>query len=378
VVPEANVLERWPDAFAPTWQVEIGRGYSSPVVSGGRVFVHSRREPVEVVTAVDLATGDRVWQREYRADFTENGLAPVGLKGPFATPLVAGDRLFTLGVSGVLSSWDVATGELLWRNDYASLTSTAELFGGTAASPVRVADRVIVQVGNDLDGGRVLALDPATGAEMWSWTGVGPGYASPILINVDGVRHLVTLTEDSIIGLDVANGSLLWTALFPDEWHENIMTPVWTGTHLIVSGPRQGTHAFRLSRAGDRWRAAEAWANTDVTMYMSSPVFAGGTLYGHSSRRRGQFFALDAATGTLEWASEGREGEHAAVLLARDNLILLTDEAELIVAKPDTTTFTVAARYRVADGATWAVPVLLRDGLLVRDATTLARLAAAR
>ena len=161
---------------------------------------------------------------------------------------------------------------------------------------------------------------------------------------------------------------------FTDEWHENIMTPVWTGAHLVVSGPRQGTHAFAIRRENDGWRAAPGWSNARVTMYMSSPVLTAGTLYGHSSTRSGQFVALDAASGAVQWASEGREGDLASVLLAGDDLLLLNSDAELVVAEPNAEAFAVARQYEVADGATWSMPVPLPDGLLVRDATSLVRL----
>ena len=373
-VPAAQTPATWPEAFTPAWRVETGEGYSSPVVSGGRVFVHSRRGDLEIVTALDLASGARLWRQDYPARFIQNTIVPTALPGPFATPAVDDGRLFTLGAGGILSSWDAASGDLVWRNDYSPSVQVTGLFCGTAASPLVDGERLIVQVGSDPAGGRVLALDPATGAEIWSWNGVGPGYASPILIEVDGHRQLVTLTESSVVGLDAANGGLLWSVPFTDDWHENIMTPVWTGAHVVISGPRQGTHAFAVSRQRDGWQATPAWTNPGVTMYMSSPVLVDGILYGHSSTRAGQFVALDAATGAVRWSSEGREGEHASVLLAGDHLLLLTGDAELLVAQSSPAGFAIAHHYEVADGATWTVPVPLSDGLLVRDTTGVARL----
>ena len=374
VVRAGQALQAWPEAFARAWRVEIGEGYSSPVVSRGRVFVHSRRGDAEVVTALDLSSGARLWQHDYPARYVQNTIVPADLPGPFATPVVDGGRVFTLGAAGILSSWDAASGALDWRNDYSASVQVTGLFCGTSASPLVAGGMLIVQVGSDAGGGRVLALDPATGDEIWSWRGVGPGYASPIVVEIEGRRQVVTLTESSIAGLDAANGEFLWSVPFTDEWHENIMTPVWTGTHLVVSGPRQGTHAFAVRRDGDGWEAARAWSNPRVTMYMSSPVLAAGTLYGHSSTRSGQFVALDAASGAVRWASEGREGDHASVLLSGDNLLLLTSDAELLVADADGAAFAVSRQYEIADGATWAMPVPLPDGLLVRDAASLTRL----
>jgi outer membrane protein assembly factor BamB len=292
-------------------------------------------------------------------------------KGPNSTPLVIGNRLFTLGVSGMLNAWDTASGKLLWTRDFSPSIDTSKLFCGTAASPLSVNGRVVVQVGSDIHGGKILGLDPASGATQWEWTGLGPGYASPVVIEVAKQPQIVTLTEGSIIGIDAKNGKELWSAPFTDEWHENIATPVWTGTHLVVSGTRQGTHAYTLAHQNGKWQATEMWKNPDVAMYMSSPVFGDGLIYAHSSKKKGQFVALDAKTGAIRWSTEGREGEHASLLLTPRHVVFLTNGADLIVAKRDTPAFTVERRYEVAEKSTWSMPVLLGSNILVRDATGL-------
>jgi outer membrane protein assembly factor BamB len=370
-VSAKNVPAKWPETLQRAWRVEIGEGYSSPVVSGGRVFVHTRRDPEEIVSGINLADGKVVWEQKYQAAFKKNQYAVEMAKGPNSTPLVTGNRLITLGVTGVLNAWDTGTGRLLWTRDFSKSIDTSKLFCGTAASPLAVDGRVVVQVGSDIHGGQILGLNPATGVTEWEWKGPGPGYASPVVIDVGSVRHLVTMTEGSIIGVDAKNGKELWTVAFPDEWHENITTPLWTGMHLIVSGTRAGTHAFSLAQAGGTWQATPAWKNPDVAMYMSSPVFGDGLIYGHSSKRKGQFVAVDAKTGALKWATEGREGEHASLLLTPQHVVFLTNSADLIVAKRNTPAFAVEKRYEVAEAATWAIPVLLGSNILVRDATGL-------
>jgi outer membrane protein assembly factor BamB len=291
---------------------------------------------------------------------------------------VAGSRLFTLGVTGVLSAWRTDTGALIWRKDYSASIDTLKLFCGTAMSPLIEGGSLIVQVGSDIHAGRVMALDPATGSERWVWRGAGPGYASPIVIETGGIRQIVTLTNSSIEGIDAKTGASLWSVPFPDQWHENIVTPLWTGTHLIVSGARQGTHAYALKQSGGKWQAAEAWKNADVTMYMSTPVFAQGMIYAHANKRKGQFVALNAASGTLRWATEGREGEYASVLITPSHIVFLTNGAELVVARQSPEKFDPERRYNIAESETWAVPVLLSDGLIVRDATGLLRVTAGR
>jgi len=374
MVNGSSVPQLWPETFRRAWRIETGEGYSSPVVSGGRAFVHCRLDPDEIVMSIDLAKGTVVWQQKYTAPFQKNQYAVRMAKGPNSTPLVMGGRLFTLGVTGILTSWDAATGRKLWSKDFSKMIDTSKLFCGTAASPLAVGNLVVVQVGSDIHGGKVVALDPATGSEKWQWQGPGPGYASPVLIDIAGKPQIVTLTNSSIVGLDAKTGGELWSTPFPDEWHENIVTPVWTGSHLIVSGPRQGTHAYAIRQTGGKWQATEAWKNAEVTMYMSSPVYGDDSIYGLSIKRKGQLVALDEKTGAIRWASEGRDGEHASVLITPRHVLYLTNNANLIVARRGTPKLEIEKRYEVADTETWAVPVLLGKDVLVRDKTGLIRL----
>ena len=373
-VPAAMLPKAWPASAKAAWRVDVGEGYSSPVVAGTRVVVHSRRDPEELVTAVDLQTGTVLWQQKYQAPFAKNQYAVRMAKGPNSTPLVVNDLVYTLGVTGVLSAWRVADGSLAWRNDYASMIDTSKLFCGTAISPLYEGGAIIVQVGSDVHGGRILALDPATGRERWTWKGPGPGYASPIAITAGGTRQIVTMTNESIVGIDAKGGASLWSVAFPDEWHENIITPVWTGTHLVVSGVRQGTQAFTLTNTGRKWQAAQAWRNADVTMYMSPPVVADGTIFGLSSKRKGQFVAIDLKTGATKWATEGREGEHASVLLSPTHVLFLTNAGDLVIARRDANAFAAEHRMELAPGETWAVPVFVNGGVVVRDAQGLTKL----
>src|ERR671910_1417618 len=194
LVSAKNTPAAWPESLKRTWRVEIGEGYSSPVVAAGRAFVHTRRDPEEIVTSINLPDGKVVWEQKYQAQFKKNQYAVEMAKGPSSTPLVIGDRLFTLGVTGILNAWDTATGKQLWTRDFSKHIDTSKLFCGTAASPLLVNGRLVVQVGSDVHGGQILGLNPATGATQWEWTGLGPGYASPVVIEVARQPQIVTMT----------------------------------------------------------------------------------------------------------------------------------------------------------------------------------------
>lgn len=364
----------WPEQYGVAWQTEVGEGYSSPVVDGQTAFVHARNDPDEVVMAIDLETGEVKWKQPYPAAFDKNQYARDMAKGPNATPLVDSGKLFTVGVTGMVAAWDTETGQSIWGVNYSSIVDTSKLFCGTSASPLIVDGRLIIQVGSDVHGGQILGIDPNSGKELWKWTGPGPGYSSAIVIDFDNTRQIVTMTENSIVGLDASSGKELWTIPFPDEWAENIVTPLWTGSLLIISGIRQGTHAFQLAKVGDAWKPTEVWENRQVAMYMSSPVLSDGTIFCHSARSKGQFVALDAASGQTRWASPGRDAEHASVVLTPQHVVWLTNDGKLIVSDRSANEYKPAQTYQLTDSKTWSMPVLLGDDLLIRDDRSLIRL----
>ncbi len=139
----------WPPELKKGWSVEVGEGYSSPITGDGRVFVHARRDPDEVVLAIDLATGRVAWEQKYAAPMEKNPYAKQMAKGPYSTPLLSEGRLYTLGTTAILSAWNASTGALVWRKDFSSRIDTSKLFCGTAMSPLQTKSGIIVHVGDD-------------------------------------------------------------------------------------------------------------------------------------------------------------------------------------------------------------------------------------
>jgi len=368
VLPEADAPAAWPETLKKGWSVPVGEGYSSPVVAAGRVFVHGRRNAEESVTAIDLASGKIVWEQKYAAPANKNPYAKDMALGPYATPLAADGTLYTLGTSAILSAWNAATGALRWRKDFSATIDTSKLFCGTATSPLRTKESVVVHVGDDRKGS-IVAFDPTTGKERWTREVAGTGYASPLELTIDGVRQIVTLTTRSVVAVESGTGAWLWEFPFQDEWNENIVTPIATAHGLLVSGVRQGTRALDVTRAGAAWKVTEKWHTPDITMYMSSPVLSGGTVYAHSTRRKGQFVAFDPVDGKVRWSTEGRAGTSASVIASGKHVLFLTSDSDLFVAQLDGAAYKELRRYDVAASATYAHPVVLRDRLVVRDAT---------
>ena len=133
-----------------------------------------------------------------------------------------------------------------------------------------------------------------------------PAYASPILYGGGDSPQLVTQTQNHLVSIDFKTGRLLWRQPFSTNYYQNSITPVISDDLLIYSGLDSGLLSLRLKNDAP---PEPVWKNTQASLYMSSPVLVDGLLYGHSHKRKGQFFCLDPATGELVWSSRGREGE---------------------------------------------------------------------
>ena len=340
----------------------MGIGHSSPVVDAGRVFIHTREGDREVVRALDVQTGKQIWRDEYAAPYTMNPAARGHGPGPKSTPAVAGGRVFTFGITGVLSAYDAATGKVLWRTD----PPAEPIEFGTAMSPIVVGQTVIAHIGA-YDKGALTAFDVSTGKPRWQWTGDGPAYASPVLADIHGTRQLITQSENAVIGVDPAGGQLLWRIPFRTSYDQNSVTPIVVNDVVIYSGLDNGTTAVRVVRNGSAWSTEPLWKNDRVSMYMSSPVVVGETVYGLSHRNRGQFFAIDIASGKTLWTTAGREGDNASVIAAGTLLLLSTTNGELIVGAADPARFNEVKRYRTAESVVWAHPAVFGTTVLIKD-----------
>jgi outer membrane protein assembly factor BamB len=353
----------WPAQLTKKWQATVGLGHASPVIVGTQLVVHTRQANREIVAAYDLASGKQLWQDGVDAPYTMNSAATGHGPGPKATPLVANGRVFTFGVSGIFSAHDLTTGKLLWRKP--ATTPVQEY--GTASSPIADGANVIAFLGGN-DAGALTAMDAATGAVKWRWTGDGPGYTSPILATIAGTRQVITQSQNKLIGIAAADGRLLWEAPLKTPYGQNSVTPLVVNDVVISAGLDNPTIAYSITAGqGKSWTATPRWSNDQISMYMSSPAASGSTIFGLSNKNRGQFFAIDVKTGKTLWVGKGREAENASIVRAGDFLLFSTTNSELIVAKPSATAFEEVKRYTIADSATWAHPAFAGRNIVVND-----------
>jgi outer membrane protein assembly factor BamB len=369
-IASGSAPSEWPAKLTRKWKIKVGAGHASPIVADGKVYLISRQEDREIVRCANLADGRPIWEKDYPAPYKMHPPAVPHGKGPKSTPIVADGRLFTYGISGILSCFDAKSGQPKWRKEFSKQFQTTSPLCGTTMSPLVHRGMVIIHVGGH-DKGELRAFDAVTGDQKWSWGSDGPGYASPILLKLGGTEQIVTLTQIAVIGVSASTGELLWRIPYETDYIMNIVTPVVYKTTLIVSGYNRGTTAFRISKQGAKWVPTQIWHQDDIPQYMSSPVISGDLMFGMSQRRKGQLFCADPATGKLNWTNNGRMGDNAAFIVAGNAILMLTTNADLYVFKNEKKALKITAQYKVADSATWAHPVLVGKSLLTKDVETL-------
>ena len=363
----------WPERLTTRWKTEVGLGYATPLLVGDRLYVFARQADNEVMAALDAVSGKVLWRTSYPAPFKmDKGAAPHGA-GPKSTPAYADGKLFSIGMSGIVTAFDAGGGTQLWQKPAlpAQPLWTSHSFSPLVVAAPRNPGTVVFHMGGN-DQGTLSAFDVNTGEVKWSWSGDGPGYGSPMLFDFGSTPQIVTMTQQKFIGLDAASGRLLWERAYTTEYAQNIITPVRFGDTLIVSGYQKPMAAFRVTRQKDQWNTEQVWENADVSLYMSDAVLAGETLVGFSQRRSGQFFALDARSGKTLWTSEPRQGTNAAIVGAGEFWFALKDDGELMVSRWKTSAFEPLRRYPVSTSAAWAQPVIAGNRIFIKDLSTLA------
>jgi outer membrane protein assembly factor BamB len=358
----------WPERLTQKWKVPVGLGYATPLLVGNRIYLFSRQGDNEVMSALDPDSGKVIWQTGYPAAFTMNAAAAKHGQGPKSTPVFSNGKLYSIGMTGIVTAFDASTGKQLWQKPGSSIVP---MFTSHSFSPLVERGLVIFHVGGH-NQGALTAFDVNTGEVKWSWSGDGPGYGSPIVAELGGTRQLVTITQGKIVSVDPVTGTVLWERPFVSSNFTNAVTPVVYGQTLIVSGNGGPTTAFSVKKLNNQWSTENVWENADVPYRLSNSVLVGDVLFGLSTKNSGQYFSVDAKTGKTLWTSEPRQAGNAAIVRAGDVVLSLQDDGQLVVFRSSSTAFEPVHRYMVAESETWTQPTVSGNRIFVKDVSNLA------
>jgi len=353
---------QWPKELKLRWKTPVGTGDSTPALVGDKLYVFTRQGVEEVTTCLEVERGEEQWMNKYEAQAVTGAAARH--PGPRSSPAVADGKVVTLGVGGVLSCLDAATGKVVWRKDpFPKLVP--QFF--TSTSPIIVDGMAIGHLGGQ-DNGAIIAYDLNTGNEKWRWAGEGPAYSSPALLTVAGTKQLVTLAEKSVVALGVADGKLLWQLPFPTARRAyNAATPIIDGQTVIYTGAGRGAKAVKVEKQGDGFVANELWSNAELAPQYNTPVLTEGMLFGLTSS--GNLYCINAKTGQTAWTDETQRDRSGfgAIVSAGSCLMALPSSSELIVYKPSDKEYSELAAIKVSETPSYSCPVISGNRIFIKD-----------
>jgi outer membrane protein assembly factor BamB len=365
----------WKQDLKPLWTQPVSEGHSSPVVAKGRVFLHTaggKDKFEETLTAFDAVSGKPVWSKTYERS---NFKSKFG-NGPRATPAVVDGKVYTFGISGLLTCFDADKGDQLWQLDMLKELKAANLLFGVSCSPLIVGDRILVNVGGKDTS--IVAVDKNNGKILWHKLDDKASYSSGIVVKRAGVEQAIFLTAKGVVSLSPEDGKVFWQQPLVDLLFESSTTPVLVGDMLFASSVTFGGMGIKLLDTPAGPSAKKEWTNTKLNCYFSTPV-AVGTEYLYmvtpssllAKKKTSSLRCIEIATGKEMWNRPNVGEYHASLLRTGDDKMLLLEEfGQLVLFDPNPKEFKELARSKIC-GNTWAHPALSDGKFYIRDATSL-------
>ena len=350
------------------WQKKIGQGFSGPVVAQNKLILFHRIDDQETVECLEAATGKALWAFRYPTRYTDD----FGFdEGPRATPAISEHKVFTFGAEGRLHCLDLDSGKEVWSVDTKKRFDAPKGFFGIACSPLVEGDAVLINVGGS-GGAGVVAFEKGTGKVLWKANHDEASYSSPVIAAVDGKRYALFFNRNGLAALDPATGR----SFFEFPWSPpiraavNAATPLVIGDEIFLSTSYgRGAILLRFQEKGPE----KVWSGDDIlSNHYATCVHAKGFLYGFDGRQEQgcNLRCVELKTGKIRWSQDGFGA--GTLMLAGENLLILSEKGQLVMAPASSESFQPSARAQVLPFGVRAYPALAEGLLYARSKETLA------
>ncbi|PYV45293.1 MAG: hypothetical protein DMG06_02880 [Acidobacteria bacterium] len=377
-----GLANSWPAAGPRRlWTRALGDGYSGIAADGATLYTMYRRPAKlwqigrvdqEVVVALEANSGKSLWEFAYDAPHLKGTDMQPG-PGPDSMPMLTGDRLYAVGVTGKLHCLDKRTGKVLWSHDLYEEFHGTRLTYGYSCQPLAYKNTLILMVGGP--GHALMAFNLNDGRVVWQKQDFTNSNSSPVLINVDGQDQVVAFMASNIIGVDPNNGDLLWSHPHSTQYGLAISMPVWGPDNLLFfsSSYDGGSRVLRLSQNANKTNVQELWRSNRVRIHFGSIIRIGDTVYGSSGHDGPCLMtAVEVKTGRVLWQT--RDFAKASFLLADGKFIIIDEDGNLGLATPSPQGMTVHAKVPLLTHNAWTLPTLVGTKLYLRDRKTIVAL----
>ena len=341
------------------WRINVGYGYSSVGVKGKYWYTMGYDDGEDTVYCVSVETGEEVWRYSYPC-------VAGSYAGPRATPVYSDSLVYTVSRKGQLHCFEAESGKVKWKKDLRTEANTEVPRWGISSSAVIDGEMLLLNVGQ-----YGLALNKGTGDIIWASPKGVPGYASPVLYDLEGRRCMVCFGRDTAYGVAVKTGELLWRKRWFTRLEETSSDPVVWGHHVFISTIySKGCTVFSI--AGDE--CEEVWLNEKLVTKFSTSILFEGNLYGiHGNTGRGTLRCVDFMTGEVRWEEKFK---FASAIVVDEKLVILDEKGMLYIARVHPDGYHELSRGQVleagesrreAKGKCWTAPVLCRGMIFCRN-----------
>ena len=370
VYHEKNLLKSW-GAEGPEclWSVEgVGKGYSTPVVSDGMLFVTGmdEDEKYDVLTAFTLDG-----KMKYKVKFGE--VWREAFPETKTTPAVINGKVYVISGIGEVVCIDAKSGEILWSVNGEEKFGVITSVWGVSESPLVFDNKVIFTPGGFQT--TMVALDAKTGNTIWATKSLNDtcSHSSPLLINHNGKKQIIGCSREYLFGVNPETGEIIWTF---NDWDFDMSdgingivanTPLYHNGRIFVSNAYDmRSHSLELNR--DATDVKLLWRNDSLNVHTGGMVLVNGTVFASNfiKNNAGDWAAVDWETGeTLykqDWA-----GHSKGSIITADGMLYCYEERQgkLALVRPNKEKFDIISEFKIKQGSggRWAHPSI-KDGVL--------------
>ena len=354
----------WPvDGPRAVWKQEVGEGFAGPVISGNRVIVFHRQAEKEELACLAADTGKELWKYAYPATYRDD----FGFEeGPRATPAISENHVFAMGADGMVTCLRLADGKMVWQVNARKEFQAGKGFFGMACSPLVEGDLVLLNIGGE-DGRGIVGLDRNTGKVRWKATDHEASYSSPVAATIEDKRFVFFFTREGLVMVEPKSGEVIVQKPWRARMHAsvNAAAPLVIEPNLLFLTASYGVGAILLEVQPPLLRTV--WeGDSSLSSHYASVVHHEGYLFGYDGRQEHgpDLVCVELKTGRVAWREQRFGG--GTVLLAGDQLLLLRENGELVLARASPEKFIPLAQAQIL-GETRAYPALSGTRLFARD-----------
>lgn len=347
------------------WSVPLAEGYSSPIVAGDRVFtVETKAKKNEIVRAFDRSSGKQLWETSWAGSMKVPFFAAKNGSWVRSTPACDGKTLFVGGMRDVFVALDAASGKIRWRADFPNEEKTPKPQFGFVSSPMLDKQHIYVQVGTALR-----KIRKSDGKTVWKALEderamFGSAFSSPTRATVGGRDQILVQTRMLLAGVSPADGKVLWSNPVKAFRGMNILTPTPLGNKIFTASYGGGTFLYGVSTKAGKQSSTQLW-NDPIEGNMSSPLVVDGKVYLHGRDKR--FHCLDPASQKVLWSSNKTFGDYWSMVANGKRILALDDRGDLLLIEASPAGYKEISKIEVSGRSTWAHLTVCGNEIYIRD-----------